>query len=442
MTRIGNFVVLLRRQLWIIPALISLAALLLAYAVLAHGSVLSQPRGTHLWWIYSGDAGTARGLLSSLLSGLMTMTSLVVSMTFVILTLAANQLGPRLIGTFMADRQIQAVLGLFLGTILYTLIVLRSLDERLGPDGVPHLAITVASGLTVACLFALLFYVHKIARSIIADTVVERVGRDLRQTVRATLSEKGDGSDRDPPPLAPSAGSVSLDRSGYIQTIDYEALIEAARRAGAVLRVEVRAGHFVLKQGRHVGVHAAMPPDEAAAAIRSAFVIGSERSPAQDLEYAIRQLVEIALRALSPGINDPFTAIAVLDRLGAALEDVVSRPPQPAVLRDGDGAVRVVADRSTTGGLLDAAFDLIRQAGSGHPAVLIRMADVFGQLAPALRADARAAVLGHLDRLEETARHARLAPSDCDAVLARTAQVRAVVQAAGGCGWMGENAVP
>jgi uncharacterized membrane protein len=105
----------------------------------------------------------------------MTMTSLVVSVTFVILTLAANQLGPRLIPIFMGDRQIQIVLGLFLGTILYVLVVLRSLDETLGPEGVPHAAVTVGSALTVVCLVALLFYVHKVARAIVADSIVARV---------------------------------------------------------------------------------------------------------------------------------------------------------------------------------------------------------------------------------------------------------------------------
>jgi uncharacterized membrane protein len=180
MSRVYNFVVLLRGQLWILPAVMSATAVLLAYAILGSGVDLSDPRGSDLWWLYSGDASTARDLLSTLLSGLMTMTSLVVSVTFVTLTLAANQLGPRLIWNFIGDRQIQAVLGLFLSTILYVLVVLRSLDDTLGPKGVPHVAVTVASVLTVLCLFALLFYVHKIARSIVADTAVKRVATELR----------------------------------------------------------------------------------------------------------------------------------------------------------------------------------------------------------------------------------------------------------------------
>lgn len=129
MSRIRNLLALLREQLWVVPVLMTAAALPLAYAM----SGLEEPRGTDLRWLFSGDAGTARDLLSTLLSGLMTMTSLVVSITFVVLTLAAGELGPRLISTFIRDRQIQAVLGLFLATTLYVLVVLRGLDEAFGP---------------------------------------------------------------------------------------------------------------------------------------------------------------------------------------------------------------------------------------------------------------------------------------------------------------------
>ena len=191
MDRIRNLLALLRAQLWIIPLAISVLALALAYWVLTSGGAVLErwTAGSGFWWLYGGDAESARGLLSSLLSGLMTMTSLIVSVTFVILTLSANQLGPRLISTFMADRQIQTVLGLFLGTILYVLVVLRSLDETLGREGVPHIAVTIGSALTIVCLFALLFYVHKIARSIIADNVVAQVAGDLHRNIAGMLKD-------------------------------------------------------------------------------------------------------------------------------------------------------------------------------------------------------------------------------------------------------------
>ncbi len=427
MERIRNTIVLLRGQLWIVPLAMSLLALGLAYWVLVSApSLLEGADGVDLWWLYGGDADTARGLLASLLSGLMTMTSLVVSVTFVILTLAANQLGPRLIPTFMGDRQIQVVLGLFLGTILYVLVVLRSLDGTLGAEGVPHAAVTIASALTVVCLFALLFYVHKVARAIVADSIVARVAHELHDRIGSMLPEEDGSADAAPPVMPPRAGIVSLERSGYVQVVDYDRLVSVACRHDAILQVKVRAGHFILKGGEHVVVHAARPLDSGAEdAIRSAFVVGEERSPAQDLEHGLRQLVEIALRALSPGINDPYTAVAVVDRLGAALEEILGRPLQPTVLRDSDAAVRVIAQRSDMQGLTDAAFDAIRQAARDIPAVLIRLADVLGQLASVLRpGEARDAVARQLGKLAETAEEARLAPCDRQAVLERIERAR------------------
>src|SRR5688572_3653673 len=143
MDRLRNATAILREQLWALPAVFTICSAGLAYVLLTWGDRLIPSRESSYWWLYSGEARTARDLLSSLLSGLMTMTSLVVSVTFVILTLAANQLGPRLISTFMGDRQIQTVLGLFLGTILYVLVVLRSLDDTLGTEGVPHVAVSL-----------------------------------------------------------------------------------------------------------------------------------------------------------------------------------------------------------------------------------------------------------------------------------------------------------
>jgi uncharacterized membrane protein len=128
----------------------SSAGLLLAYAMLGPWRAWANFGDTQFWWLYSGDGQSARNLLGALLSGTMTMTSLVVSLTFVTLTLAANQLGPRLIVNFIADRQIQSVLGFFLATILYLIVVLRTVGDKLGPDTVPHLAITLASVLTIA----------------------------------------------------------------------------------------------------------------------------------------------------------------------------------------------------------------------------------------------------------------------------------------------------
>lgn len=415
MDRFRSFLALLRTQLWVVPALFVLLAGGLAYVLLSYGAAIGPDDAGDHWWLYSGEAGTARELLSSLLSGLMTMTSLVVSVTFVILTLAANQLGPRLISIFMGDRQIQSVLGLFIGTILYVILIMRVLDDELGSDGVPHMAVTAASLLTILCLLALLFYIHKIARSIIADNVVEAVAVELRHTLHDLLPNGEavpDAAVTYPSGLV--GHSLHIGTVGYVQVVDYDRLVEIARKHDVLIEVNVRAGHYVLSNGGHVDVFARHAPDEGVAdEIRSAFSVGSSRTPAQDPEHGVRQLVEIATRALSPGTNDPFTAKAVLDRLGAALEVVLARHLQPRVLRDGDGAVRVVADRTDIAGLLNASFHPIRQAGADHPALLIRIADVLGDLAAGAKSmEQKQALRSQLLRLAQTSCLGRLAPAD------------------------------
>jgi uncharacterized membrane protein len=425
--RLTNFLALVRAQLWLLPAFMSLGALALAYVMLADPWKLQDFGDREFWWLYSGDARTAGDLLSTLLSGMMTMTSLVISMTFVILTLAANQLGPRLIRNFIGDRQIQAVLGLFLGTILYTAIILRTLDETLGTEGVPHLAVTTATALMLVCVFALLFYIHKIARSIVSDTVVEQVGDQLRVSVEAMLPARRDhAAPEEIGDLPPHAHWMAIGRQGYIQTIDYPALVAWAARHDLVLRLLVRPGHFVLTYGDHIEVLAGgMLSEEQARPIRAAFQIGAERSPTQDLEFSIRQLVEVALRALSSGIKDPFTVLAVLDRLGAALEGVLSRQPQPTLLCADDGKVRVIANRSDFVGLVEACFDQIRQSSSDQPAILIHMADTLGKLSFVLeREEVRETVLRQLDMMDEAA--ARLpGEHDRERTAARIAEARA-----------------
>jgi uncharacterized membrane protein len=304
---------------------------------------------------------------------MITMTSLVVSITVVVLSLAANQLGPRLIWNFIEDRRIQAVIGLFVATILYTLLVLRTIEDELGPEAVPHLAVTVASVLTVACLFALLYHVNLIAHSIVSDTIVRQVADSLDSAVRRLPQDRPEQADDAEAAPYPHRRSAAVRKSGYVQVIDYETLLELACEHDLLIVLDVRAGHFVLSGTKHFEVHSRQPvSDDVVNDIAETVLVGSGRTKTQDLEYSVRQLVEIALRALSPSLNDPHTAIAAVDRLAAALE-IVSRRALPAKQhRDAEGRLRIVADAIDFDGLVDRAFNQIRQ--SADVSVLIGLA--------------------------------------------------------------------
>jgi hypothetical protein len=215
---------------------------------------------TDSWWLYSGDAGTARDLLSTLLGGMITMTSLVVSITVVVLSLAANQLGPRLIYNFIEDRRIQSVIGLFVATILYTLLALRTIGDELGGEAtVPHVVITVASVLTVACLFALLFHVNLIAHSIVSDTIVRDVADSLDKAVGKLPKDPAAAIDDPAPPSWRHSCSASTGKSGYVQVIDQKALVELAAEHDLLIVLKIRAGHFMLHDTSHFEVHSNEP---------------------------------------------------------------------------------------------------------------------------------------------------------------------------------------
>lgn len=406
MEQLTNLLNSVRSSLWLLPAVMSGLAVALAWLLLFSDVEFAGFDQSERWWLYSGDASTARNLLSSLLTGMITMTSLVVSITMVVLSLAAGQLGPRLIGNFISDRQIQAVFGLFMATILYILFVLRSLANELGAEHVPHIAVTAASALSMLCLFALLFYVHKLARSIIADTVVREVAAELERAIAEAPTESPERGPAQADVIRyPHRSWASLGRSGYVQVIAYKRLAALASQEDILIRCNVRPGHFVLRGGNHVELFSHAPPREGIAKdIRAAFVIGSERTPTQDLEFSVRQLVEVAVRAMSTGVNDPFTAVAVVDRLGAALESASRRAPPPSCYFDADGAIRVIANTHDFAGLLDASFNQIRQAAARDAAVLIRMSRIIGQLALVVEGEERRQpLLAHLDKLERTA---------------------------------------
>ena len=378
----------LRTSLWFVPVLMTVGALVLAVFALGIDANLTGDR-ERVWWLYSGKAENASDLLSTLLSSIITMATLAISITMVVLTLAASQLGPRLIRNFIGDRRTQAALGFFVMTIVYLLLVYRRVDDHLDAEKVPDVAITLGTGLSLACVFLLLFYVHHLASSIVSDTVINRVGDELDEVLKRLLPEPGTvprddlragGSDPD------GGADLALPGGGYVQTIDHGALVALAREHDVVLTLRVRAGGHLLAGGRHASfTPRTRSGDGIARGLAAAVEVGADRTPTQDIEFSIRQLVEVALRALSPGINDPYTAVAVIDRLAASLALAMGRDMEPTLHRDEDGRVRLIAHPATFTGLVDRSFNEIRQAAAGIPAILIHLLDTIARLAAHVR---------------------------------------------------------
>jgi uncharacterized membrane protein len=383
----------IRSGLWATPlAMVCIAA---AAATIASGVRLRQG-GDPVWFLYSGDAANAAQFLSHLVGAMITMTTLALSITMVVLTLAAQQLGPRLIQTFMRDWHTQVTLGLFIATVVYLLLVLRStygLEDR-----TPNLAVTIGSALVLTSVVMTLVFVHHLAHSIIADNVVQRVGAQLDREIARLLPDK----DKTPP--AGQIGTIRGDGApllaasgGYVQVIDFDSIVRAACEADVVVELDVRAGHHIIARNR-IGwiAPSERATDDLRAEIAGSVICGSERTPVQDLEFSIRYLAEIAIRALSPGINDPYTAMAVIDRLALSVHQVMQRGPAQSTWRDGKEVIRVIAPVSTFEGIVDAAFHQIRQRAVDSPDVLIRMAESLTRLMQQAEPDQRAVLAEHL----------------------------------------------
>lgn len=422
LSRLYNLWATLRTSFWFVPTLMVIGAVGLAVTALSLDVGLSEEKARQ-FWLYSGEQEDARNLLSTVFSSMVTMATLVISITMVVLTLAASQLGPRLVGNFMGDLRTQLVFGSFLMTIIYCLLVLRALGSGFEISAVPHIAITIGTALALVNLFALLFFIHILARSIIADTAIRRVNRDLRHSISRLLPKKDEGQPLVERPKANEvlpadfderAASFWLSKEGYVQTIEYGHVVAIACRHKSVVRLGFRAGDFVMRGSHKVSIYPGrlLEPD-LVAEIEGAILVGEERTEVQDLEFSIRHLVEIAVRALSSGINDPFTATAVIDRLGAALGELMRRELQPEVFCDEAGVVRVVGRASSFRGFMDVAFDQIRRAGAAHPEVIIHMLNTIARLAVNVRLSSqRDALYDHAVIIAEAGRHGASEASD------------------------------
>lgn len=376
---------------WIRPALLVLGGTLLGQAmVLAEQSEIGLPDE----WFFDGGGDGARDVLVAIAGSTIGVAGTTFSITIAALSLATGQMGPRLLRNFVRDPGNQIALGIFLGTFAYCLIVLRTVRSVEEGAFVPQLAVTVALVMALVCVGTLVWFVHHIASSINVEVVIEGVQGELLDAVERLEKEAPQ-----PAPPPPDGTKLSMDRHGYLRAVDTEALADWAEEHGAVLVLQVRPGHYLFPGATVAQV---TPGDEAGAAteaLREAFSLGARQASAQDLEFSVRQLVEVALRALSPGINDPFTAIAVLDRMGATLCEMVPRHmPAATVARGG----RVVLHRQVPdyAGLCDAMFHPIRQSAAGNATVLIRLLEVLARVR---------AVEPHPERRAELDRHAALA---------------------------------
>jgi uncharacterized membrane protein len=408
----------LRGSYWLIPALMGLAAVVLAVTTGGIDRWL-LPDLSRRWgrWISTAGPDGARAVLTTIAASMMTLASLTYSLTLVALTLAAGQYGPRLLRTFMRDRVTQVGLGAFLSTFVFCLAALRSVGASDDRASVPHVSVAVGMFMGALCLAYLVYFIHHVASSINATSVISAVSQELMTSIEAYGDRAGGPDERPPTPAPPEALRVPSPATGYVTLTDLPAMVKASEASDGHAWLVVRPGDFVV-EGEPLALVVGI--EDARTVVPQAIVIGPERTMLQDTEFGVAQLVEVALRALSPGINDPFTAMACVDRLGAALVALASYPPAAQVWCGRSGVSRVVRLRvATFDGTLRAAFDPLRQAARGHVAVLIRLAEALGRIGRAARRDdQRDGIRRQLEMIAAGAVDVVPEPRDRDDVLA------------------------
>lgn len=380
-------------SLWALPVLMIIIAVIVALAAIQVDWELGDDPP---WYLYSGNAESASHFLSNLVAAIITMATLAISITMVVLTLAAQQLGPRLIRSFMGDLRTQASLGLMVATVVYLILVLRA--SYLSGDQAPNLAVAIGTALILLNVVTLLVFVHHLARSIIADNVIAQVGAVIDAEVRRLLPDRDDDGTPDEPAFPSQARDLPLPCSGYIQGIDHQAIVKAAAEADVLIKLGIVPGDHGI-QGATFGQ--AAPPeavtDELVETVQSAIVVGTGQNSVQDLSFYMHQLVEIALRALSPSVADPFTAIAVVDRLSTSLEEILRRDEPQNRWCDDDMALRLITPKPDFHSMVNTAFTKIRHHARGTPSVQLRLVESLNQLAQESSPKQRAVLLQHAE---------------------------------------------
>ena len=337
---IRQFTYDVKSSYWFIPAIMTLGAIALSLFTWWLDVTSGDQWVDMLSWLQLAKPEGARSLLSTIAGTMISVAGTVFAITIAAVVYASGNYGPRLLNNFMTDRGNQVSLGVFIATFVYALLILRTirLPNETGPfmdnadsGFVPQLSLLVAIAMALLSVAVLVYFLHHVPNSIKINNVVAGVGRTLLKHVERRYPDEDDGKnvemERDH-----KGEAVIASTPGYVEIIDFSTLASVADKQGVTIRLAIRTGDFVHPDIPLCYVEGTMGED-CAKDIRHAFGFGDSRNTAQDVEFSIDELVEIALRALSPGINDPFTALTCLHWLGAAMSRIATR----SLRRDSDG---------------------------------------------------------------------------------------------------------
>lgn len=371
-----------RTSFWFVPSFMVITSILLAVCVVYIDAIYIDSTELILPLVYQMDIDAMRSLLGTIAGAMITVTSIAFSITIVALTLASSQFGPRLLRNFMMDTGTQVVLGSFISNFMFCILAFCAISFQQPYAFKPGLTIIIALIMTFLSVVVLIYFIHHVAKSIQADVVINDVYRELNFGIEHLFP-----SDYKNNNSAVSIDSIGADFtalayqvkvlakcSGYVQTTDHEEILAIATKSDAVIECKFGPGDYVVQGSLIAIVYSDNTVDEKVIKqISDRILLGACRTPVQDPEFAIHQLVEIALRALSPGINDPYSAITCVDKLNSVLCGLTVRVFPSKQHFDQQGILRLVCKVLTFKDVATAAFEQIRQQANNNVAVTIRL---------------------------------------------------------------------
>lgn len=402
----------LQGSYYFIPALMGLGAILLAYLTVWLDEIYGLKVSEYGFFL-SNKADGARTILATIAGAMIGVAATTFSITMVAVTSAAGQYGPRLIGNFMRDRGNQITLGTFTSTFIYCLLILRvartgdrGSGEDLVTEFVPNISLLTAMGLTLVSVGVLIFFIHHVPETLNVGNITSRVGRQLRNDIERLYPDDLGVQDKDQnvdlsPYKNDEAFLVDAVAEGYIQTLNESAILKLAMELEAVVKIESRPGDFATRGETLLRVWSAQTPDEdTTQKFRKCYAMGQERTAYQNILFLADELVEILARALSPGINDPFTAMNCINWFQSAMQAFLATSPPSPYRRDEAGDLRIIAHPISFEKFASKICDQSRAYVATDRNTALKMLTILSDLAAeASKADEKAILMAHLQKL-------------------------------------------
>ena len=371
----------LKASFWFIPILMLVITIGSAIGLLYLDSQIQLPHDGVLRYLLPASVDSAKSILTIIAGAMIGIAGTVFSITLVVLTLASSQLGSRLVKNFMYDKLNQVVLGSYVSSFVYCLLILSSLVENESFQFVPAISVIVALLSAIAGIILLIIFIHHVSMSIQSDKVISDISASMSKSIQKLFPEEIGHNEEKPAPDIDSLQQkyalkmeVGSKKSGYLQSIDGQGLMSIAQENDCIIILHHRPGDFLIQEMLLCEILCNEECDkEVYEKVGGNFIIGKVRTPLQDAEFSLHQMVEIAARALSPGVNDPYTAIACIDNLTSVMCYLTGVEFPSPYRYDKQDKLRVIAPNNTFSGMLNAAFNQIRQYGERSPSVMIRL---------------------------------------------------------------------